>query len=159
MREGSFKYYMVEAIMESQYFYGLSQIDYSEAIISSLCSKDCYYYLYLILKYSFKNEICIINGINYKALFDNEPLIKLIKSKHCNIKWLNLLLFNINYDTNDDNNININNINKKYKINQKTLTIAKLYTKNRLNNIKWENIIIEYENLINQENEKEMKQK
>ena len=141
MRAGSFKYGIIESIMESPFFYGLSQIDSIDncKIIGLCCLSDCYEYLSLILKYSYKNELCIINGINFVELFGQAPLIQLLESQHCTDEWINLILFEIL------NKISI----KKCKIKNKTLTIAKFICRNKLLNSKWEDLINQYCDALN----------
>ena len=56
MRKNSFKYFLIESIMQSAFFYGLSQLDRNESIIGVCCQRNCFEYLSLIIKYSFKNE-------------------------------------------------------------------------------------------------------
>lgn len=59
------------------------------------CEHNCYEYLALMLKYIDKNEAVVVNGIPYtnSSKSTDTALVRLVKSQHCDEKWLKLILF------------------------------------------------------------------
>ena len=99
MKKGSVKYRVIELIMKSQYFDGLSQIeerDRSE-ILYYCCEGgiEHFDFLSLMWKYCSKNELAISDGINYIGQYDDAPLMALLRQHAIYVTdyCVNLFLF------------------------------------------------------------------
>ena len=108
-----------------------------------------YLYLNLIVNYYANKPELFKNGLNFRypksdARFDTNrdpPLIILLKSNHCDAKWLNLLLFGI---------YNCQNYREKVEMYQSDLIKAYAYCKFTIKNDRWAKMVVDYAKLTNQ---------
>ena len=89
---------MIDEILKSKYFDGLSQLakDIRSQLIYYCILNNSYEYLLIMLRYSSKNKEAILDGINYEMKdetgTDMTPLSKLVGLNHCNDDWIALML-------------------------------------------------------------------
>ena len=93
LKDESLLYRMIETVMKSEYFDGLSQIgkEDRENILRVLCKYNCHEYLKLILKYIDKNKSVIENGINFIDRSKDSCLSIVIKNEECDATMFDLL--------------------------------------------------------------------
>ena len=89
----STKWKYIETIMNSDYFNGLSNMDWHKEMLMQCVKNNWFDFLQLIVNNWEKNKLIIIDGINYNDSYykNKEPLIWLIESNHCNQEWIQLL--------------------------------------------------------------------
>jgi len=104
-------------------------------LIFKAIENNCYEYLLLILKYQSKNKEVILDGLNFENKKESNltPLMKLVKSKHCDDDWINLMLRGFGSSKFFASKIT------------KGVTEAIHYCKNELKNEKWAETIQNYQ--------------
>lgn len=87
---------LIKGILKSKYFDEIKD----EMIVYNCVLNDCFEYLWL-LKQNRSNDKGIVNGINFwheRKTNGFTPLTKLLTSKHCSQRWIQLLLSFDNVD-------------------------------------------------------------
>lgn len=94
--------------MESEHFDGIK--DSNEFFISNMCKSNYFAYCSLIFKHYSKHKNIIENS--YKMKGNGNPLLCIVKQHHCNLEWLDLVLFKLI----DEIKINVEILNECYYI-------------------------------------------